>query len=383
MSGAEISVRYEEVLESLQGCWQNVKEPTEFYMVQQMSVTRFRQKTGEVMEFSRVLRPDSTNSGVQWGLQGRFIMQVDTASTENTLELSRINWLTPLEAHTQALSGPREPGTAGVKGWQWQRVDPALTPFRGFESNVASQQEVTPAPAAAVPVQVPPRKLETSCPSRPAAPPTLSEKDRVLSELQGCWKNYLDGKEYYLVRGVEVLRLKVGVDSKPFRLHWDHASSRLWWGSTGRYSLQPPLESPLQLAVWESSDGSGRGFTWERAQEAEAQQCEQKLKSQQQQQQQFQQQRQLQHQQQQQQFQQQQQQQQQELQQRVLQQQALQRQQAWAQQYQQQCRWHPAQGSMNLHSQMGCNGCQTLASSWPHQQMWYNYPVMAVRYAPY
>ncbi|CAE7210933.1 unnamed protein product [Symbiodinium sp. CCMP2456] len=67
MSGAEISVCYEEVLESLQGCWQNVKEPTEFYMVQQMSVTRFRQKTGEVMEFSRVLRPDSTNSGVQFG----------------------------------------------------------------------------------------------------------------------------------------------------------------------------------------------------------------------------------------------------------------------------------------------------------------------------
>eukprot|EP00439_Symbiodinium_sp_Y106_P057617 s294_g8.t1 len=149
----------QEVLESLQGCWQNVKEPTEFYMVQQMSVTRFRQKTGEVFEFSRVLRPDSTNSGVQWGLQGRFIMQVDTAATENTLEL-RFPW---------------EPGTAGVKGWQWQRVDPALTPFRGFESNVASQQEVTPAPAAAVPVQ--------------------------------------DGKEYYLVRGAEVLRLKASFDT--------------------------------------------------------------------------------------------------------------------------------------------------------------------------
>ncbi|CAE6930731.1 unnamed protein product [Symbiodinium sp. CCMP2592] len=303
-------------------------------------------------------------------------MQVDTAATENTLELSRINWLTPLEAHTQALSGPREPGTAGVKGWQWQRVDPALTPFR--DSNVASQQEVTPAPAAAaaaIPVQVPPRTLETSCTSRPAATPTLGQKDRVLSELQGCWKNCLDGKEYYLVRGAEVLRLKVGVDSKPFRLHWDHASSRLWWGSTGRYSLQPPLESPLQLAVWESSDGSGRGFTWERAQETEAQQCEHKLKSQQQQQQQ---QQHFQQQQQQQQFQQQQRQQ--ELQQRALQQQALQRQQAWVQQYQQQYR-HPAQGSMNLQSPMGC-GCHALASAWPHQQMWYN-PVMAVRYAPY
>eukprot|EP00439_Symbiodinium_sp_Y106_P043408 s294_g5.t1 len=142
-----------------------------------------------------------------------------------------------------------------------------------------------------------------------------------------------------------------------------------------RYSLQPPLESPLHLAVWESSDGSGRGFTWERAEETEAQQCEQKLKSQQQQQQQqhFQQQ-------QQQQFQQQQRQQQ-ELQQRVLQQQALQRQQAWAQQYQQQYR-HPAQGSMNLQSPMGRNGYHALASAWPHQQMWYNYPVMAVRYTP-
>ena len=30
------------------------------------------------------------------------------------------------EAHTQAIAGPREPGENGVKGWKWQRVDPAL-----------------------------------------------------------------------------------------------------------------------------------------------------------------------------------------------------------------------------------------------------------------
>ena len=35
------------------------------------------------------------------------------------------------EAYTQAISGPREPGEQGVKGWKWQRVDQDAVPVAG------------------------------------------------------------------------------------------------------------------------------------------------------------------------------------------------------------------------------------------------------------
>ncbi|CAJ1357885.1 unnamed protein product [Effrenium voratum] len=237
---------YKELLECLQGCWQNVKELHEFYLVQDASVTRIRQNTGETMEFSRVLKPDSSGSGLQWGLHGRFVLQIDTSTLTADSDLTQVSWLTPEEAHVQALSGPREPGTQGVKGWRWQRVDPLLA---GVAPGVPVETAVPSAPA---PAPVPP--------ASPMDSPT-DPKQAALAQLQGSWKNCLDDNECYVVRGLDVMRYKVGFEAKPFRLHWDDATGRLWWGSTGRYSLQPPAD--MQKAVWESKNGS-RGFTWER-----------------------------------------------------------------------------------------------------------------------
>eukprot|EP00435_Cladocopium_sp_Y103_P067331 s10_g29.t2 len=337
-----------ELLESLQGCWQNVKEPHEFYMVWENSVTRIRQNTGETLDFWSILRPDATGSGLQWGVHGRFVLKIDSSSLSSTSEVFSLSWLTPEEAHTQAIAGPREPGENGVKGWKWQRVDPALVGLADYCGPSAGQVEQ---------------------PSRAAlANVDAHGKQAVVAELQGMWKNYLDDNESYVVRGMDVMRFKAGVEAKPFRLHWDDATGRLWWGSTGRYSLQPPTDTPLTTAVWESCDGSGRGFCWERHASAvppggkglhkvpRPPSTPPPIALRQQQQRQMQQQ----------QMQQQQQQQQQQMQQ-MQHQQML-----WSRHYAQQ--WHAHQ----WHAAYGQYG------QWPHQQQWYSLPVAAgYRYSPY
>ncbi|CAJ1453220.1 unnamed protein product [Effrenium voratum] len=342
---------YKELLECLQGCWQNVKELHEFYLVQDASVTRIRQNTGETMEFSRVLKPDSSGSGLQWGLHGRFVLQIDTSTLTADSDLTQVSWLTPEEAHVQALSGPREPGTQGVKGWRWQRVDPLLA---GVAPGVPVE---TAAPSAPAPAPVPP--------ASPMDSPT-DPKQAALAQLQGSWKNCLDDNECYVVRGLDVMRYKVGFEAKPFRLHWDDATGRLWWGSTGRYSLQPPADT--QKAVWESKNGS-RGFTWERTegpggqkgpqppstppppalyQAAQMQMRQQQVQMRQQQQQQ-----------------------------QMLQQQYLQQQQHMQMQ-QQMMRQRQMQQYWQQSSYQAVQG-----HYWPHQQQWHNLPVSATRYSPY
>ena len=268
----------QELLHGLQGCWQNVTKQHEFYMVWDNSVTRIRQNTGETLEFFSILKPDATGIGLQWGVQGRFVLKVDSFALNK--DLTEVSWLTPEEANTQALSGPREPGENGVRGWKWKRVDPVLVGLGDFwnwsgpQSYGCAAGSAAVGPAAHSPgfSQVMPRQRHGG-PSAPNAVPlgggsgasSNTSRQAVLAELQGLWKNYLNDGESYLVRGVEVIRVKAGMDAKPFRLYWDDATGRLWWGSTGRYSLQPPTESPLQTAVWESCDGSGRGFCWERS----------------------------------------------------------------------------------------------------------------------
>ncbi|CAE8612218.1 unnamed protein product, partial [Polarella glacialis] len=94
--------------------------------------------------------------------------------------------------------------------------------------------------------------------------PCAQDEQAVMGALQGMWANMKDRNEGYRVYGPEVARMKAGFEPKVFRLKWNSFLAQLEWGSTGRYRLQHPAALPLQCAVWESGDGSGRGFTWQR-----------------------------------------------------------------------------------------------------------------------
>eukprot|EP00913_Durusdinium_trenchii_P014264 g13382.t1 len=91
----------------------------------------------------------------------------------------------------------------------------------------------------------------------PLGGPVGTSQEAIMAELQGCWRNYVDETESYLVRGMDVMRFKGGFEAKPFRLHWDEPSGRLWWGSTGRYSLQPTW---LQMLTWPGTENITYAF---------------------------------------------------------------------------------------------------------------------------
>lgn len=105
----------EELLTAMQGTWQNMDVATEFYVVINRTVTRIRQQTGDVAEFQNILRPDFANNCLQWGVKGKFVMQVHEV---NYTRLSEVSWSAPTGA-------PPVPSLPGIrtKCWRWRRND--------------------------------------------------------------------------------------------------------------------------------------------------------------------------------------------------------------------------------------------------------------------
>ena len=111
-----------------------------------------------------------------------------------------------------------------------------------------------------------------------------STEGKVTSALQGSWVNILDNTETYQVTGLSVARRKANrrafhmrgqsqggrkanrwaiMETRTFHMRWNATFHRIQWGM-GKYYLQMPMAVPMQAAIWLSSDGRSRGFSWSR-----------------------------------------------------------------------------------------------------------------------
>jgi len=110
--------RCEVQLNALQGLWQNIDIPSELYLVQECSVTKFQQTRN-----SMVLAVDKLRDRVQWGAKGKFILRWDSIEEGADGQPKEVLWRVPEEA------GDTRNATRGKpKQWRWRRNWPPACP---------------------------------------------------------------------------------------------------------------------------------------------------------------------------------------------------------------------------------------------------------------
>jgi len=92
--------------------------------------------------------------------------------------------------------------------------------------------------------------------------PREDEEEALVAALQGLWANRRDSAETFTVSGLDMVRAR-GAEARTLDLQWNAELRRLEWGA-GKYVLKLPTVLPCFNIVWQSSDDSGRSFTWRR-----------------------------------------------------------------------------------------------------------------------